>query len=235
MKKEENTQKEENNVKKLNGKNDNKSIVFAIIIILIIVGAVIILYFFIKNNNDPAYLDGANKAIYNYYVFNKQEDNKWYSELTIKDKPFIIPFYYNPFQARDIPIDNNTIKTIALFLRDYKGGRIYITVDPYESSGIVIAGVEIARLLGTKYDIFNFDVRSATIYAPYDNYTGFPVITCANAKPNVIVIMLNVTGKNEILTKNNCIHLNAINVNESIRVADSFSFRILNIITDTTR
>ena len=214
-------------------KDDTKYLPLIAIIIIIVVAFGVFVYF-LKNNKNletEQYLQGDVNIVYNYYKFSKLEDNKWYLDLTIREKPYIIPFYYNPFETEEIYMDNNTMKAIANHMAQHTGGRIYISVDPNESSKIVISGVEIARLLGTKYEIFNFDVKTAVHYKPYENFTEYPVATCANVKPTALVIVLNVTGKNEIVTKNNCIMINSVDQNESIRVADYFSFRILGIIT----
>ncbi|MGV8150712.1 MAG: hypothetical protein ACP5NV_03225 [Candidatus Woesearchaeota archaeon] len=226
--------KENNDIKENNEpKKDNKTLVLAAIIIIIVV-AFAVFFYFLKADKETSeqYMRGDINIIYNYYKFSKLEDNKWYIDLSIRKKPYIVPFYYTPFEVEDIYIDNNTLATFGNYLKENPGGLLYISVNPNETSKIVISGVEIARLLGTKYEIFKFDVRSAVHYKPYANFTDYPVATCTEALPKRMIIVLNITGRNEIITKGNCIMLNSVDANESVRVADYFSYRLLGIITE---
>ncbi|GIU69930.1 MAG: hypothetical protein KatS3mg002_1166 [Candidatus Woesearchaeota archaeon] len=220
-------------------KEKNRSIRNIIMLLLIIILIILIIIFFPKiakktDTNSDQYLYGDKKVIYNYYIFNKREDNIWYLDLSIKNKPYIIPFYYTPFDVENISIDNNTIPTLALFNKRKNPKIMYISIDPNGHSKIAVAAFEIKRLLGTDYDIFNFDVRYGTHYFYESNSTQYPVATCENARPDRIIIIINVTGENSITTKNNCIILNAYDYNETVRVADAFSYRILGIINELT-
>ena len=205
-------------------RKSKKIIIIAVVIALVVIAIFLLITF---NKKTPRYEKLANKVTYNYYVFNKGQDNAWYLDLNIRNQLYTIPFYYTPFDAEDIYIDNNTIKTMALYLNNNPRGNVYVSVDPYQTTKIVIAGVEISRLLGDKYDIFNFNVKSA-ISKEY-NDTLYPFITCKDAHSKLMVVMFNISDKNSITSSNNCIVLNSKNVDESIRVADAFSFRILGI------
>lgn len=206
-----------------------------ILIILLIIASIIFLPKLLENNkNKDQYSEGNNIAIYNYYKFNRGEDNLWYLELSIKNKPYLIPFYYNPFQIEDIYIDINTMPTLMQFNNLKAPKVIYISIDPLAPSKIAVAAFEIKRILGTNYDILNYDTYYGIHYLHEANYTEFPVATCKDARPDRIIIMINVTGQNYIWTENNCIHINSIDINESVRVADAFAFRLLGIVQDST-
>jgi hypothetical protein len=217
------------NDKKVNTVQDdnpnNKSLMYVIIGILIIVGVIGTILVM------PKYLlPKTNVVEYNNYVFEKFEDNKWITQQLIRGQLYNIPFYYNPEQVLDIPFDPKSIQNIRNF-RDTVNGQVYITVDPYESSKVVLASVEYARILGNAYNIYNMNVKSA-ISTPVDGNDGIPVITCDNQSKNVFVIYQTVTDKNLVSVDGNCIILESKTPNESIRVADAFSFRLLNIIKD---
>jgi hypothetical protein len=209
-------------------------IILIIGIILATVAGILFLPSLFGSKTNPEYINGDYKAVYNYYVFNKQDDQKWYLELTIKQKPYIIPFYYNPFQVENIYIDNNTMPTMAKF-KNLSGPKIlYVSIDPLASSKIAIAAFELKRILDTNYDIFNFEAYYGIHYLHEANYTEYPVATCKNALPNRLIMIINVTGENSITANNNCIHINSKDANDSIRVSDAFAYRLLGIIQDST-
>jgi hypothetical protein len=203
----------------------SKSLLFmiiALVIIIAIIGGILLVSKYAFPNK--------NKIEYNHYVFEKYEGNKWMTQQLIRGQIYNIPFYYNPEQVLDIPVDPKSITAIRSF-RAYTNGTVFITVDPYESSKVVIADVEYARILGTAYNIYNMKVASA-ISQQANQTTDIPVITCKDSSKNVLVIYQKVSDKNLISVKGNCITLESSNATESIRVADAFAFRLLNIIKD---
>ncbi len=173
-----------------------------------------------------------NTVVYNHYEFTKYEGNKWQTQQLIRGQLYDIPFYYNPSQVLDISTDNTTVGLIRAFSENNPNGTIYITIDPQEPSQLVVAGVEYARLLGTSYNIYNMKVKSA-LTAPYQQgnlTTESPVITCSNQSQDTLVIYQAVGTQNRIYRDNYCIILESVNVSESVRVADTFAFNLLNII-----
>jgi len=196
-------------------------IVLTIIGIIVVVIAGIILlskYVFINNNS----------VIYNHYQFDKFEGNKWMTQQLIKNQMYNIPFYNNPTQVLDIAVDPNSITRVRDFSL-YTNGTTYISVDPLANARVVLAGVEYARILGKVYNIYNMNVKSAV--DQYVNDTvDTPVITCNNQSKDTLVIYQTITDKNLISVNGNCIILESKNATESIRVADAFAFRLLNII-----
>ncbi|MGV8141344.1 MAG: hypothetical protein ACP5NW_02800 [Candidatus Woesearchaeota archaeon] len=204
---------------------DNRSLLYVFIgigIILIIFGAVFVMSKYVFKDE--------NTVEYNHYVFEKFEGNKWMTQQMIGGQVYNIPFYNNPEMVLDVPVDPNAVKQLRTFRQYFPNGTVYITVDPDESSKVVLAGVEYARILGTAYNIYNMNVKSA-ISEPVEGM-DYQVVTCKNSSRNVFVIYQTVTDKNLVSLDGNCIILESISANESIRVADAFTFRLLNIIRD---
>ena len=198
--------------------------VFVIVgIIIVIIAAVVLISKFMPN---------TNTVKYNNYTFEKFEGNKWMTQQLIRNRVYNIPFYYNPTQVIDIPADPNSVLTLRQFGFN-PNGIVYITVDPNESSKVVLAGVEYARILGTSYNIYNMNVKAA-LSKPYaENISvNSPVITCNNQSKDALIIYQVVSNKNLISVRGNCIYLESINANESVRVADAFAFRLLSIIRE---
>jgi hypothetical protein len=218
--------KEENHIEQSERKpvDSKKSMTFIITIlgmIILIIGATILLSKYVFVNK--------NEIEYNHYSFEKFEGNKWMTQQLIRNQLYDIPFYNNPMQVLDIPVDPKSISIIREF--STINGTVYIAVDPNESSRVVLAGVEYARILGKGYDIYNMNVKSA-LSREGDYITESPIITCKNQSQNTLVLYQVITDKNLVSVHGNCIILESKNATESIRVADAFSFRLLNIITD---
>jgi hypothetical protein len=207
--------------KPVDSKKSLKFILIVFGIIVLIIATTIILGKYVLVNK--------NVVEYNNYIFYKSE-NIWSTQQLIKGQLYDIPFHNNPKQVLDIPVDPQAIDQIRGFSNN-TNGVVYIVVDPYESAKVVLAGVEYARLLGDVYNIYNMKVKSA-ISTPVDVETTSPVITCKNQSKNTMVIYQTVTDKNLVSINGNCIILESIDINESVRVADAFAFRLLNIITE---
>jgi hypothetical protein len=190
-------------------------------IIIIIVASVVLVKYIFKNDSIVEY---------NHYTFTKFEGNKWMTQQLIGGQLYNIPFYYNPNEVLDIPVDPNSVNSIRYF-KDHTNGTIYVSFDPNESSKVILAGVEYARILGNVYNIYNMKVKSS-ITKPTDNTTDYPIITCKNQSKNTFVIVQTLSDKNLVSIRDNCVTIEYLNATESIRVADAFAFRLLNMIRD---
>jgi len=206
--------------KPVDGKKSLMTVLVIVGIIVVIMGAIFIISKYVSKDN--------TSVTYNKYVFQKFEGNKWMTQQMIKGKLYEIPFYNNPTQVLDIPIDPASVDTIRGFMLN-RNGTVYVSIDPNESSKVVLAAVEYIRILGNVYNIYNLNVKSAFNVQP-NQTTDYPIMTCADQSTNIIVIDQKVTGKNLISVKGNCIIIEAINANESIRVADAYAFKLLSII-----
>jgi hypothetical protein len=212
--------------KPVDSKKSLRAILIIAGIIIIVIATIIILSKYVFTDKNPGTIT------YNKYVFEKYEGNKWLTQQKIRNQTYNIPFYYNPTQVLDIPIDPVTITRLRNLSFD-PNNTVYISIDPNESSKVVVAGVEYARILGKAYDIYNMNVKSA-FNTPVNQTTEYPIITCKNQSRDTIVIIQTVSNKNLISIKGNCIAIEATDANESIRVADAFAFKLLNIIPLST-
>lgn len=163
---------------------------------------------------------------YNGFEFAKAGNGFWVTELTANGQPYQMPFYYHPRDVLNITIDPNIAK--GLIYPTTRPEKIYISLDPDSGSKPVIAAVELSRLLGTKYNLFNYDVDSA-LTRPAEG-ADIIVKTCEDAAPGIVVIQFEQADKNQIYLDGNCVRFQYVNVNESIRVADRMNYALLQIM-----
>jgi len=170
---------------------------------------------------------------YNGFQFVQMRDGEvtlWVTRIQKGAQPYNIPFYYHPRDTESVALEPGITNR---FLSPDKPARVYVTIDPEASSTPVLAGVEFARILGYKYNLLNIDTRSAFQRAPPDNDSNVVVMTCADATANVTVISMDL-GQNDIIyrdTQNpNCIRVQYMTENESVRVADRFAYGLLRIM-----
>lgn len=218
-------------------KNIDKETGNSIMAVLAIIAGVILLlivaYFVIKGiNSNPLNLNNNYHVTYNSYTFNRQSDNLWYVLLSIRNQPYTIPFYYNPYQTDSVNITNESMRTLARFINTNPDGMVYITVEPNQSSVIVVSAVEAARIFGQKYNILNMNVKAAVTSPPVStsNETAqYPIITCDNADNETLVLWLTVGKTNSISSVGNCLILESVNASDNVRVVDAMTYRILQI------
>lgn len=205
--------------------DSKKSLMFVISVVLIIItiiaGTILLSKYVFKDKNTIEY---------NHYIFIKYEKDKWITQQVINGQLYDMPFYNNPTEVLDIYVNPEVITKIRQF-RTNKNGTLYVSVDPTESSKGIMAAIEYARILGNVYNIYNMNVKSA-ITQEVNITLASPVITCSNQSKDVFVIMQYKSDKNLINIENNCVTIEYLNVNESVRVADAFAFRLLNIIQE---
>ncbi|MBN2052929.1 hypothetical protein JW756_05470 [Candidatus Woesearchaeota archaeon] len=209
--------------KKDSRKSNLKFIIFTAVLVIIFLGIVLVPALIRKINFEN------NK--YNGFDFIKHSDGFWYTKVQKGDQPYWIPFYYHPKELEDIPIDAN-LRGKFFEVRD-NNGRIFITLDPdAENNTIIIAGVEIARITGDKYQLLNVPTHSAFIKPPKNTNveTGTPIITCKDSSNQTLVIWLTLSDKNIAYSYDYCIILEAKSYNDMVRVADRTMYNLLGIM-----
>jgi hypothetical protein len=206
------------------GRKQNLSfIIFAGILILVFLAIVFV----------PRYLHqtSIDKNKYNGFDFVKDDEGVWYTVVQKGNQPYQIPFYYHPSELEDIPVDGS-IREKFFSIRD-NNGSIFITMDPDGNNNtIVIAGVEIAKVTGTRYGLLNVNTHSAFIKKPNNTTvdTSTPVVTCSDANDKIMVIWLTLSNKNIVYSYGNCIILEAASYRDMVRVADRLMYNLLGIM-----
>jgi len=200
-----------------------KFIIFVGVLIIILLGLV-----FIPKFINKAKLEN-NK--YNEFEFVQQDDGFWYTLVQKGPQPYWIPFYYHPSDLEDIPVDPNLRS--KFFEIAENNGIIFITLDPDAGNNtIVIAGVEISKITGTRYDLLNVPTKSAFIRPPTSASadTGTPIVTCNHANNKTLVIWLTISHSNIAYSYDYCVRLEATDYENMIRVADRTMYHLLGIM-----
>ncbi len=161
---------------------------------------------------------------YNGFDFSSAQGGLWITRIEIGAQPYDIPFYNHPKDLEDIPVTKGAIDPVYS-----RPSELVISVDPNANSKVVVAAVEISRITGTKYGIFNIPTRSA-ISSPTDAKIDLTVMNCNNATSNRVVIQFIQGRQDAIDVKGNCVILQYANVNESVRVADRYAYMLLKIM-----
>jgi len=172
------------------------------------------------------------KYKYNNFEFVKKKDGFWYTIVQKGAQPYWIPFYYHPSELEDIPVEPG-LRDKFFMIRD-NNGSIYITIDPDAGNNtIVIAGVEISRITGSRYDLLGVPTHSAFIKPPRETATetGTPIVTCKYANNRTMVIWITLSDKNVAYSYGYCVILEARTYNDMVRVADRTMYHLLGIMS----
>lgn len=148
----------------------------------------------------------------------------WVTRIQVGRQPYDIPFYHHPRELTDVVIRSDVTDPLLLQTPQL----VVISVDPDAGSQAVIAGVEIARLTGSRYNLLNLPTQSALSRA--QEGVDMLVMTCDDATNDTVVVQLvNDPTANAIVKDGNCIILFYKTPEDSVRVADRFAYALLGI------
>lgn len=162
---------------------------------------------------------------YNGYEFRQSSDGFWVTRIEVDGQPYNIPFYYHPTEVADILMDDRAAAPILV----NRPREVVISVDPESNNRVVIAGVEIARITGHKYNLLNIPTSSA-LSRPINTAADIPVVTCADAGNGTTVIQFIHANTTAIVEEDSCILILYESPDDSIRAADKFAYRLLRIV-----
>jgi hypothetical protein len=176
-----------------------------------------------------AYVRNAEREAnqYNGFDFAQAEGGIWVTRIQVGNQPYDIPFYFHPRDTLTVLIDPSVTEPLANNPKE-----LVISVDPSAGAQVVVAGVEIARITGSKYNLLNIPTSSA-LSRPANGSIDIPVIDCRNATEDRVVLQFVQGTKNVLIRSDkypNCVLLQYTDVNESVRVADRYAYMLLEIM-----
>jgi hypothetical protein len=97
---------------------------------------------------------------------------------------------------------------------------------PKNSPGSIgVAATEVSRILGQRYDLFNFPVKAGFAGNSAEE------VSCVNASAEQLVIVFKEQDLNAVtLSAPNCITVGAMSADDAIAVADAFMYHVLRIM-----
>lgn len=171
---------------------------------------------------------------YNGFLFEHTEDGYWTVHVAINDVPYSILFHYHPSELEGIPVQEGAtvpVENMAKLSAQGLPAEIYLSMDPKGEGAFVMAGVEIAKVTGEKFGMYNIPTKAAYSKNIDGNVDNVPVITCNDADEDTVVIWIKEKGDNLIaLPQANCIVLQGTTPDDTIKVADRFIYELFGIM-----
>ncbi|MBN1275521.1 hypothetical protein JXA12_04495 [Candidatus Woesearchaeota archaeon] len=173
---------------------------------------------------------------YNNYDLAKREDGLWYVRIVVNDQPYQVAMHHHPIEVELIPAEQDAVDVIRVMAnRAAKGydSEAIIAMDPEAPGALVIAGVEIARVVGEKFNIFNIPTSSAFTKQPTSGATATPVLDCRDADEDTAVILIRVADDDRVAVPTNhptCVVVQATTANKTIQAADRFVYALFGVI-----
>lgn len=141
-------------------------------------------------------------------------------------KNYEIPLRNKPQDLEAIPIEDKVKQKIL----NSRG--IFITMHPELNQKAAIAGIQLAKVLGTAdYGVFKIPVQGA--FTEGINTTAqqeYPVKTCQDATPDIRVIILAKGGENKAYVTADCVIIKATDEENLIKVAEAVVLKLLNVL-----
>jgi hypothetical protein len=152
----------------------------------------------------------------------------YYVEFSIRDQPYTISFYNHPKDVENIPVMPSALQTVLAGQR-IANHTVYIAVPENAPGQVGIAGVALARVLGTRYGIVNLNVKGATFG------TKEGQVTCSSANQRTIVVSLQQEPLDGVaLVSPNCVVIGATDAERIVATSEAFTYHILGVIPTFT-
>jgi hypothetical protein len=205
-------------------KSDKSAIiVFGIVTIFIIIIFVLFKIPDSSNNNT------ITESMYNGYPLIKYE-NQWFIKVFIpeKNQSYDIEMRNSPFEVENISF-NNISYTLNKIVNSQS---IYLTVDPELSSLAVVGMIELSRVTGQRYDLYNIPTTGAITYSTNFTDPGTPIITCDNSTSKNLVILFELDSMNQIYLRDDCIVVSGKTEEDLVKTTDRLVYTLLGVIKE---
>ena len=146
----------------------------------------------------------------------------WFVNFDERGQPYLMTFYYHPSQVENITVVPDALRVTEL--ANLANSTLYITVPNNVPGEVGVAAIELTRVLGTRYNIANLNVKTA-VYG-----TGPDQISCDNATGKTVIVSFEQGPDAVYIQSVNCIIVSASDAQRAVAVADAYTYRILGII-----
>ncbi|MBC8495476.1 hypothetical protein H8D36_04950 [archaeon] len=203
---------------KKSSKKSNESKVWFIVIVIVICVVLIGSIYYSKHKVESQ-VNANNYHEFQFYY--DQSSELWFTKIELNKVPYTIPYYFHPNELEDINVEEDVENIILV----YRPKKIIISLPGDSSSDMAIAGIEIAKITGERYEVLNIK----TVSAVNDLVEGLPYATCDNASQEVVVISFKKSNRNTVYGYNRCIILE-YKEGDAVRVADAFSYSLIKVM-----
>lgn len=213
-------------------KERNVNPTIALIVAIVLLGTVLFVLIYVPKHAEQRELE---RNSYNNYEFKEWEGGLWTVNVEVNGIPMSILMHYHPQEVDTIPVEQEAVDIInaaATKVAVTGKGRLFLTMNPDAPGGVVIAGVELAKVLGEKFNIYNIPTK-ASFSRPKENYSGVPVVTCEDAVNDTYVIYIREHDNDFVGVPEGfpqCIVVQGTDINQTIKAADRFVYALFNII-----
>ncbi len=165
---------------------------------------------------------------YRGFDFYKNKDGSWRTEYWKEGQPYIIPFYHHPRELDSVVYEDGVEDKI---LRKPK--RLFIAMPPDGGSKVVVAGVEISKITGFRYNLLNIPTRSALTEQSFsENSSDYPVVDCSSATNKTGVVRFKKGEFNKVYSRGHCVIVEYASVEEATKPADRLAYEMLGIMKE---
>ena len=205
---------------------NTKIIMGTFLIILVAFGIIFTITRLIPKKDDSILTSSnADYCLENGYCFVKQ-GNMWYTQLQPvgQQKIYNLELRYDPKSVQEVSMEESVVKTIL------SSQEVYLTVDPNMTGQTVIAMIELGRIIGTKYNLFNIPTAGALTSSDEGNQT---IITCDDATQNSTVLWFKTGEETKIYKATSnpyCVIVQGTTEEDIMRAADRFVYQLVGIL-----
>ena len=136
-------------------------------------------------------------------------------------QPYFANLRYDPESLEDIELDRTIFHKIS------DDTIIFITIDPFANltGKTTVAALEIDKFIDNKF-FLNIRVNSSVT----EEYSDYPIKTCADGTEDSTVIWLKLGEENRIISEDNCIIVEGQTQEDLIRGADRLALYLIGIM-----
>lgn len=210
-------------------KNNDKTTIIALVIFLLVVGGIVAGLMIDRNTKKTAIINEYVRP-YNGYEFNKDANGHWITIMHTVSGDKKIPFYYHPEELLDLEYDSKINEMLSIVHRN--GGTFTVaygaelTNPDIPGTGMpAIAGLELSKMA-----LYVFGMQTSAGFTDEIENTTFNVVSCDNASLRNYVVEMRLGDENKLYSKDYCAVMEVKTLNDTIRLADLFAYKITGVI-----
>jgi len=214
------------------GKKEGTKAVWYLVGALVVIAAILVIGAWTSVDQDPG--NDCDEE-YNNFCFIEQND-LWSVRVMVNGQPYRVAVHHLPGELEDIPVDPQAVETIqalSTMANQTGDGRLFITMNPEAPSGVAIAGVEIAKITGERYDIYDIPTRAGLTKRPESVSKDTPIVDCSSSGNETFVVYLREHDQNYVGVPEQypqCIVIQGTDADEVVKSADRFLYALFGVM-----